>query len=144
MLLKYGLNAPSLELSLLNDHVPRGLVWASDGIGDASNVGMISGVPVKPLAPCAVAYTYDVVGNRSELMVNGVSRGVSDAPRRIEQHAKKYIGSHAQPWYEAYFLGNMYEVIVYDSALSTAEQQRVFQYLSTRYGLQLGESPVEP
>lgn len=144
MLLKYGLNAPSLELSLLNDHAPRGLVWASDGVGEASNVGVISGVPVKPLAACAVAYTYDIVGNRSELMVNGVSRGVSDAPRRIEQHAKKYIGSHAQPWYEANFLGNMYEVIVYDSALSTADQQRVFQYLSMRYGLQLGEQPVEP
>lgn len=139
MLLKYGLNAPSLELSLLTDRVPRGLVWASDGVGEPSNVGMISGVPVQPLAPCAVAYTYDVADNRSELMVNGVSRGVSEAPRRIEQHAKKYLGSHAQPWYEAYFLGNMYEVIVYDSALSDAERQRVFQYLSTRYGLQLGE-----
>jgi hypothetical protein len=139
MLLKYGLNAPSLELSLLTDHVPRGLVWASNPVGETSNVGMISGVPVKPLAPCAVAYTYDAVGNRSELMVNGVSRGVSDAPRRLEQHAKKYLGSHAQPWYEAYFLGNMYEVIVYDSALSNAERQRVFQYLSMRYGLQLGE-----
>ena len=139
MLLKYGLNAPSLELSLLTDHAPRGLVWASDGVGGTSNVGMISGVPVKPLAPCAVAYTYDAVGNRSELMVNGVSRGTSDAPRRLEQHAKKYIGSHAQPWYEAYFLGNMYEVIVYDSALSNAERERVFQYLSMRYGLQLGE-----
>jgi len=30
-------------------------------------------------------------------------------------------------------------VIVYDSALSDADRQQVFQYLSTRYGLQLGK-----
>lgn len=144
MLLKHGLNAPTLELSLLNDHAPRGLVWASDDAGNASNVGVITGLPVEPLAPCAVAYSYDVPGNRAELTVNGVSQGVTDAPRRIEQNAKKYIGSHAQPWYEAYFLGNMYEVIVYDGALDGADRDRVFEYLSTRYGLKPGKSSVSP
>jgi hypothetical protein len=105
---------------------------------------VISGLPVEPLAPCAIAYSYDVPANRAELTVNGVSQGVTDAPRRIEQNAKKYIGSHAQPWYEAYFLGNMYEVIVYDGALDGADRDRVFEYLSTRYGLKPGKSPVSP
>lgn len=144
MLLKHGVNAPTLELSLLNDHAPRGLVWASDNAGNPSNVGVITGLPVEPLAPCAVAYSYDVPANRAELLVNGVSQGVSEAPRGIEQNAKKYIGSHAQPWYEAYFLGNMYEVIVYDGALDDADRDRVFEYLSTRYGLKRGKSPVSP
>jgi hypothetical protein len=139
ILLKTGLNAPTLEMSLLTDHAPRGLVWASDDAGNTSNVGVISGAPVEPLVPCAVAYTYDAVANRAELAVNGVSQGVADAPRRIEQHAKNYIGSHAQPWYEAYFLGNMYEVIVYDGALDDAGRDQVFNYLSTRYGLKLGK-----
>jgi hypothetical protein len=144
MLLKHGLNAPTMELSLLNNHAPRGLVWADDAAGHASNVGLITGLPVEPLAPCAVAYSYDVPSNRAELMVNGVSQGVTDAPRRAEQHAKKYIGSHAQPWYEAYFLGNMYEVIVYDGVLDGADRDRVFEYLSTRYGLKPGKSPASP
>lgn len=138
MLLKYGLNAPSLELSLMTDHAPRGLVWAADPVGSTSNVGIIKGKAVPPLAPCAVAYSYNVAGNQAELVVDGVSQGVATAPRRIEQHAKKYIGSHAQPWYEAYYLGNIYEVIVYDAALDDADRMRVFQYLSDRYGIKLG------
>lgn len=139
ILLKYGLNAPTLELSMLTDHKPRGLVWASDDLGKASNVGMIHGRAVEPLTPCAVAYSYDTAGNRAELQIDGVSQGVAEAPRGIEQHAKKYIGSHAQPWYEAYFLGNIYEVIVYDSTLTAADRERVFQYLSTRYDIKLGK-----
>lgn len=143
IMLKYGLNAPSLELSLLTDHSPRGLVWAADEMGQTANVGMIGGKPVEPLVPCVVAYQYDAIDNRSELLVNGVSQGLDTAPRPIEQHAKKYIGSHAQPWYEAYFLGNIYEVIIYDSALTVAERDRVFQYLSSRYGIKLGKAVVE-
>jgi hypothetical protein len=139
MLIKYGLNAPTMELSMLTDHTPRGLVWAADEVGNASNVGIINGQAVEPLAPSAVAYSYDAVGNRAELLLNGSSQGVTTAPRRIEQHAKKYIGSHAQPWYEAYFLGNIYEVIVYDAALDEADRARVFQYLSSRYGIKLGQ-----
>jgi hypothetical protein len=138
MLLKSGLNAPTMELSLLTDHTPRGLVWAADEVGNASNVGIINGKAVEPLAPSAVAYSYDAVGNRAELLVNGSSQGVATAPRRLKQHARKYIGSHAQPWYYAYFLGNIYEVIVYDAALDEADRARVFQYLSTRYGIKLG------
>lgn len=139
ILLKYGLNAPTLELTMMTDHRPRGLVWAGDSVGNLANVGIINGEAVKPLAACAVAYQYDAVENRSELMVNGVSQGSTTAPRPIEQHARKYIGSHAEPLFGANFLGNIYEVIVYDSALSAAERERVFDYLSQRYAIPLGK-----
>jgi hypothetical protein len=139
ILLKYGLNAPTLELTMLTDHTPRGLVWAGDNVGNLANVGIIKGKPIKPLAPCAVAYQYDAVGNRAELLVNGVSHGGTTAPRPIEQHARKFIGSHAQPLYGANFLGNIYEVVVYDSALTEADRDRVFQYLSKRYAITLGK-----
>jgi hypothetical protein len=137
MLLKYGLDAPTLEMTVLPDHAPRGLVWAADGKGETRNVGVLAGPPIAPLSPCAVAYLYDAVGDRAELIVDGASRGVASAPRPIAQRAKKYIGSHAQPWYEAYFLGNIYEVIVYDAALDETARRRVFDYLSERYGLRL-------
>jgi hypothetical protein len=139
ILLKYGLNAPTLELTMMTDHAPRGLVWAGDSVGNLANVGIIKGDAVKPLTPCAVAYQYDAVGNRSELVVNGVSQGSTTAPRPIEQHARKYIGSHAEPLFGANFLGNIYEVIVYDSALSEADRDRVFDYLSQRYAITLGQ-----
>jgi hypothetical protein len=139
MLLKYGLEAPSLELTLLPDRSPRGWVWARMDDGSNGDTAIVKGRPVEPHLPCAVAYSYDMENNRAELLTNGKSQGVAAAPKRLEQFAKKYLGSHAQPWYEAYFLGNIYEVIVYDSALNASDRQRVFQYLSARYGFSLGD-----
>ena len=100
---------------------------------------MLQGKAIEPLLPSVAAYTYDTVQNRAELLVNGKSEGVTTAPRPLEQHAKKYIGSHAQPWFEAYFLGNIYEIIVYNRALDATDRQRVFEYLSTRYGFALAD-----
>jgi hypothetical protein len=139
MLLKYGLDSPSLEFALLPDRSPRARVWAGTINGSNTNVGVLQGKPVEPLTPCAVAFTYDAEQDRAELIVNGKSQGTTTAPNRLEQHAKKYIGSHAQPWYEAYFLGNIYEIIIYDTALDVSDRDRVFAYLSTRYGFSLGE-----
>lgn len=141
MLFKYGLSAPSLELTLLRDRSPRAWVWAKNDDGSMRNVGIVSGRPVEPHEPCAIAYSYDLVANRAELVVNGESQGAATAPSSIAQNAKRYIGSHAQPWYEAYFLGNIYEIITYDSALDSAEREQVFRYLSVRYGFPLGDAP---
>lgn len=139
MLLKYGVDAPSLEFALFPDHTTRARVWASNSDGSNSNVGVLQSSPVEPLKPCAVAYSYDAEQNLAELLVNGRSEGVTTAPKRLEQHAKKYIGSHSQPWWEAYFLGNIYEIIIYDTALDASDRDRVFKYLSSRYGFSLGE-----
>jgi anti-sigma factor RsiW len=138
MLLKYGLNAPTLELTVMPDRTPRGFVWAGDESGQMSNVGEIKGKPLEPLATCAVAYTYDARLNYAELLVNGARQGAATAPRAIEQHARKYIGSHADANFGAFFLGNIYEVIVYDTGLSETDRNRVFDYLSQRYAINLG------
>ncbi|MEX0611784.1 MAG: hypothetical protein WD738_07895 [Pirellulales bacterium] len=139
MLLKYGLDAPSLEFALLPNRFPRARVWASNDDGSTSNVGVLEGQAVEPHYPSAAAYAYDAVNNRAELLVNGKSQGVTTAPKRMEQHAKKYIGTHAQPWWEAYFLGNIYEIVLYDTALDASDRDRVFQYLSSRYGFPLND-----
>jgi hypothetical protein len=139
MLLKYGLEAPSLELTLLPDRSPRGWVWATGDDGSTTDVGIVKGKPVEPHVPSAIAYSYDAAHDRAELFTNGKSEASSNAPRRLEQHAKKYIGSHAQPWWEAYYLGNIYEIIIYDTALDASDRNRVFRYLSTRYGFSLGD-----
>jgi Concanavalin A-like lectin/glucanases superfamily/FecR protein len=138
ILFKDGLSAPSLELTILTDRSPRGWVWAQNDDGSTANVGIVKGQSLAPQIPCAISYTYDSLSNQAELVVNGKSVGTSTAPKSIEQNAKRYIGSHAQPWYEAYFLGNMYEIIVFDTALNSSNRDRVFQYLSTRYGIALG------
>jgi hypothetical protein len=139
MLLKYGVNTPSMELTLLPDFSPRAWIWASNDDGSTSNVGVLRAPQVKPHVPCAVAYVYDAATDRSEMLLNGQDVASGTAPKPMEQQARKYIGSHAQPWMETYFLGNMYEILVYDTALDEADRGRVFEYLSKRYGFSLTE-----
>jgi hypothetical protein len=139
MLLKYGVDTPSLEFALLPDYSPRARVWASNSDGSTTNVGVLQGPRAKPHEPCAVAYSYDALADRAELTVNGKLVGTEQAPKSLEQHARKYIGSHAQPWHEMYFLGNIYEILVYNTTLDAPDRERVFQYLSKRYGFSVAE-----
>ena len=37
---------------------------------------------------------------RYELFVNGQSAGTTTAPRQLEQNARKYIGAHAETWWQ--------------------------------------------
>ncbi len=139
MLLKFGSGTPSLEYSLMPDRRVKARVWAKDKNGAASYASEVQGVSLEPHEICASAYTYDVPNDRAELFLNGRSQGALSAQRPLKQLARKYVGAHAEPWWEAYFLGSIYEVIVYDAVLSESDRNLVFQYLSTRYGTSLSE-----
>ena len=136
---KDGIEAPTLELAMLSDRRPRGLVYAADDAGKASDVAVLEGAPIKALVPSVASYEYDAVANRAELVVNGVSQGTSDARRPVGQQARTYIGSHAQQWVDAYFLGSIYEIVVYNKALDADARELVFDYLSDRYDVTLGK-----
>jgi hypothetical protein len=137
MLLKFGGDVPSLEFSVMPDRAPRGQVWSRGDDGSKSYVGELRGRPVEPQVTSIAAYSYDVKQNLAELFVNGQSAGTTTAPRQLEQNARKYIGAHAETWWQAYFSGNIYEILVYDSALDARDRERVFNYLADRYGIQL-------
>jgi len=141
MLLKFGGDVPSMELSVMPDRAPKGRIWSRGEDGTKSYVGELRGQPVEPQVASVAAYSYDVQQNRAELFVNGKSAGVASAPRRLEQNARKYIGAHAEPWWQAYFSGNLYEIIVYDTALSTTDRDLVFEYLNRRYGISPAKQP---
>ncbi len=135
MLLKFGPLTPSLEFSLMPDRRVKSRVWAKDDSGNPVYASETLTRSVKPLEISAAAYSYDVQSNRAELFLNGVSQAASTAPRPMKQLARKYLGAHAEPWWEAYFLGSIYEVIIYDSALSDSDRNLVFKYLSSRYDM---------
>jgi hypothetical protein len=139
MLLKFGSDTPSLEFSLMPDRSPKARVWARHDDGAKSYVGELNGRTVEPQVVCAAAYSYNAETNRAELFVNGKSAGVGPAPKPMEQNSRKYIGAHAEPWWQAYFLGNIYEVIVYDAALDASDCKLVFKYLASRYQLPLDD-----
>ena len=143
MLLKFGGDVPSLELSVMPDRAPRGRIWSRSDDGTKSYVGELRGEPVEPQIATVAAYSYDVQQNRAELFVNGKSSGTASAPRRLEQNARKYIGAHAEPWWQAYFSGNIYEIIVYDTPLDTTGRDLVFEYLAGRYGISLDKQRPE-
>jgi hypothetical protein len=138
MLLKIGSYRPTLEMIIMKDRSPVGQVWTkSTGATTSGHFGKLQGKPVRPHLPCAIAYEYDAIENRAELLVNGVSQGLASAPVRIEQHDRSHVGFHPQPHYAKCFLGNffgdMYEVIVYDTILKPKDRDRVFEYLRKRY-----------
>ncbi len=137
MLLKFGSETPSLEYSLMPDRRVKARVWSKDDKGTTAYVGELQGEPIKPQVLCATAYCYDAVNNRAELFVDGRSIGVAEAPSRLEQNRRKYIGAHAELWWEAYFLGNIYEVIIFDAAIDASDRELVYQYLSNRYKIPL-------
>jgi hypothetical protein len=133
MLLKYGSEAPSLEYSLMPDQRLKARVWSKQGI----YLGDVQSAPVETQTLCMTAYSHDAANKRAELFVNGKGAGVSTTIGRLEQHGKKYLGAHPEPNWEAYFQGNIYEVIIFDAALAAPERDLVHQYLSDRYSIPL-------
>ncbi|TWT92023.1 FecR protein [Botrimarina colliarenosi] len=135
ILLKYPTGAPSLELAVFDDHSTRGWVWP--GPGSKENVGIIRSAPVEGLGVSLVVYTYDSIAGRAELWANGKSQGVTDAPLKIRQPGRRFIGNHPNSAIEAGFLGNLYEVLVYDNALDTTALTQLNAYFQERYELDL-------
>jgi hypothetical protein len=140
MLLKFGLDTPSLEYSLMPDQRIMARVWSSHEVDNYDlYLGQIQSDPVKTQTLCAATYCHDAINKHAELFVNGRNAGVSKSPGRLEQHAKKYLGHHPETDWEAYFHGNIYEVIVFNTALAKSERDLVHQYLSKRFDIPLVE-----
>ena len=132
ILFKHG-DAPTLELTVLNDFRPRGWVWPGN---DKKNVGDLAGAKlVSPGAASVVAYQYDSATSHAQLWLNGESQGEADAPLNLRQTACAYLGSHANLDQKAYFFGGIYEVVIYDKALDADEMADLNSYFGERYGV---------
>ncbi|TWT78335.1 FecR protein [Posidoniimonas polymericola] len=129
MLYKYG-DKPSLELSLMPDLTARGWVWPGPG---SANVGAVRSKPVDAQQVTVIGYVYDSGTNRAELWVNGESQGSAEAPLAVHESGRRVLGSHMNLQFEAYFFGYMYEVAVYDTALSGDQMPAMWDYFGKRY-----------
>ena len=139
MLLKFWPETPSLEYALMPDQRVKARVWSKLNDGTKSYVGELQSEPVPSQTMCVTAYTHDVVNDRAELFVNGKTVGVAASPSRLKQNSRKYLGAHPEPLWDAYFQGNMYEVIVFDAALDGPQRDLVHQYLSHRFSIPLAD-----
>ena len=132
MLLKYG-DAPSLELSVLNNFKARGWVWPG---ADHSEVGQVLSKPMDSERIALVTYCYDSIDNVSKMWVNGVLQGSADAPVPVVQSGQTFLGSHFNVDLKAKLFGNLYEVAMFADTFDDEQLGSFWQYFSDRYGLE--------
>jgi len=88
-------------------------------------------------------YTYvlqETVANGTELFLNGVSQQAITMPDLAPASSgTAYLGSH--PSSSRFFDGNLMELLIYDRALTPAEQNSVGSYLEEKYGLTTAYGP---
>lgn len=130
MLLKHT-TAPSLELTVFEDRTAQGWVWP--GGGSTNNAGVIHGSDRLSTSVSVLSYQYDTESNHSELWVNGKSQGAADAPAQDWQYGRRFIGSHSEDHINAFYFGNIYEVVLFEKSLTAEEKAAVDGYFRVRY-----------
>lgn len=131
MLLKHAIG-PSVELTVFHDRTAQGWVWP--GPGSTANAGVIHGSDALGSSVSVVSYQYDTDSNYSELWVDAKSQGKTDAPPQAWRFGRRYIGSHSEEHINAFFFGNVYEVVQFDRSLNPEEKRSIDRYFQARYG----------
>ncbi len=122
--------APSLELSVLSDLSVRGWLWPGP---EETRVGIVRSSPMVDKQINVVAFTYDSDSSQSQMCVNGNGQVTANAPIPLRHQAQACIGSHSDLDINAYFFGNIYEIVVYDCTLDEQSMEDMNSYFEKRY-----------
>jgi len=141
--LQLGLYRPSADsLFHVRGHAHVGLAESkeNDGLKDVVTSGdVLSLRTLEYDKPTLVVYVYDSANNSASLYVNGQHSGVSTAPAPVGTISRKVIGRHGyQP---VYFHGDISEVLLFNSALTSEEIGDVTTYLSSKYNISISSKP---
>jgi hypothetical protein len=85
--------------------------------------------------PFLLVYSYDFERNRARLFVNGRLSGETDAPIPAEITSPRFIGNHFNC--DAFFSGDLAEMLIFDRALEDGEITEIERYLSEKYSLEM-------
>jgi ferric-dicitrate binding protein FerR (iron transport regulator) len=88
---------------------------------------------VKINEPTVLTYAFHPSRNQGALFLDGDLQGVDTAPLSREFTSRKVIGRSCA--YEAYFHGDMAEILIYNGALTGDEIAQVNQYLGQKYSI---------
>lgn len=135
MLFKHG-QAPSLEMSILSDLSARSWVWPGR---DQSNVAIAQSKPLPAGEISLIACQYDSHAGQTQLWLNDASQQEADASLELQSCAQAFLGSHSDLGINAYFFGNIYEVVIYDSSFDADSMKEMEVYFQDRY--QIGRAP---
>lgn len=117
-----------------------GFVYSMGG-GRPINSGMARTKPFPVDTPIVLTYVYSRDDRKSKMFVNGTLVETNSASVPCAFTSRKVIGRHGKR--EAYFIGNLAEVLIYNSALSEKERRQLDRYLLNRYLIPKGV-PVVP
>lgn len=140
-LLNFGGVAPTIELNISSSDAARTRLWAANAVGVKVKAGLINDKKAPRDKPCVLSYSYDLVADCAEQWINGVSQGKDSAPLSARAFARRTIGAHGnlkKPL--GFFRGDIYEVLIYNNALTDEEQNAVNNYLLDRYVRSLNTS----
>jgi hypothetical protein len=137
-----NLNGPPHTVLQVNDDARlEGRVhlgWVRD-LPDPVDVGFIRSDSGLDESPHIAIYTYDAVNSVARLYVDGVLLGESNDVREVgTTTSPRYLGSHYDR--EGFgFAGDIAEIMVFDSAFSNEEVERVSSWLGDRYQIDIAE-----
>ena len=133
-LLNFGGQAPTIELAVHHNQQIYSGLWAADAVGVKMITGSVKSERILSGIRCVFAYTYDMDADKAELWVNGKSQGTASASLSPQITGPRTIGGHGYHDYSsAFYFGDIYEVLIYDTALNEAEQRALTRYLFERY-----------
>jgi Concanavalin A-like lectin/glucanases superfamily/FecR protein len=133
------LNGPSnLVVGLTRGNHLIGKVSTTLGNADSANAGLLEAPLPEGEMPILAVYVYGHSSNRSSLYVNGRLVGEAPAPAIIASRSPKFIGKSSSVG--DHFVGNLSEMLVFNSTLSDEQCMRVSEELMSKYGIEKMES----
>jgi hypothetical protein len=138
MLFKHG-ESPSLEMSILSDLSARSWVWPGR---DQNNVAIVKSKPLNAGEISLIACQYNSNEQKTQMWLNGASQQEAEAKIELRPCAQAFLGSHSDLSINAYFFGNMYEVVVYDGIFDEESLQKMTSYFKDRYQIGTIDSEI--
>jgi len=136
-LLNFGGQAPTIELAVHHDQRVYSGLWAADAVGIELITGEVRSKRTIAGPRYVFSYTYDMDLERAELWVNGESQGTAIASLGPQISGPRTIGGHGyHDNVEAFYRGDIYEVLIYDTALDNLERTQLTDYLCERYDIE--------
>jgi hypothetical protein len=135
-LVNFGGKAPTIEMTVHDDHTAYAGLWAANAVGQEITTGVIDEQRITPGTPSVLCYVYDGGADRAELWVNGHSNGSVPAPLSAKTTSTRTLGGHGLPEFtNRFYRGDLFEVLIYDAALDDAQRGAVIDYLRMRYSI---------
>ena len=133
-LLNFGGYAPTIEIALHGSEWLYTGLWAANAFGKEFTTGDLSTRSVAAGQPVVICYTYDAKEERARQWVNNSLEGEKSAPLRAEVNSQRTIGGHGKMQVlTGFYRGDIYEVLIYDTALEDDKREAVTDYLKIRY-----------